>query len=486
MQAVPSWELVGSHDGAVAESAVSPSTEFTLTLTHPPRQTEIRHGNPLCLLAARTRVGMAVCQRGCGIGRQEVGARHTCPFGLEMQCAAVTESGARWVGRRFGSARALHKALEFLENNGSEREEILTSLPDEPIVEYVAPDRIEKVSAAGSAEPSADEHAGHLLEYVEQVHRLIAAAGKREDVCNRFLRALCGAVPFDEMAIYLAEGDELVLAAAADRDDKSRPRPRAHPCKPPREGLVAQSIAHACTMVEQPGGAVEPFVPGGAPPQAVAIPLVGEGLRPFGVWNATCRGAAGAGPIRIEPLRLMHLLAEILAARLNGDETGAGGEVVAVADARGGLAADLQAEVARAARLQSSFALLRVAVGAGRAGARLPAEALGEAFAGVVRPYDRVLPVDGAQGAWWVVAAHATVEEARALAARLIATIEDVMDAHGGAEEMGIAPRVGISVWGDDAAGVDELMAHATAAAGEADPNPINSFRPACLAGDQA
>lgn len=482
MHAVPSWELVDSHDGATgAQAAALPRTEFTLTLTTPPQQTEIRHGNPLCLLAARTRVGMAVCNQGCGICKHEVGARHTCPFGLEMQCAEVTNAGARWIGRRFSSPRTMHKALEFLENNGSARDEILMHLPDEPIVDCIAPSRIEKVSTARPPEPPADEHAGHILEYVEQVHRLIAAPGKRDEVCNRFLRALCGAVPFDEMAIYLTEGDELVLAAAADRDDKATPRPRAHSCKPPREGLIAQSIARAATMVEHASGTAEPFIPGGAQPSVVAIPLAGKGLRPMGAWFASRRGARHAIPIRLEPIRIMHLLADLLAERLEHDERAAEVEVVAIEDPKHKLLSDLRCELARATRLQGSFSLLRVSVDPGRPKVRLPAEALGEGLAGAVRPYDLVRPVHGENCAWWIVAAHASADEARSIAARLIATFEDVMDAHGGVEEKGISFRVGISVWGDDAATADELVAHATAAANDDDPNPIAQFRPPCL-----
>lgn len=481
MHAVPAWELVGSYDGATVEAVALAQTEFALTLTTPPRQTEIRHGNPLCLLAARTRVGMAVCNQGCGICKHEVGARHTCPFGFEMQCVDVTNDGAHWVGRRFGSARAMHKALEFLENNGSDRDEIMMHLPDEPVMEWVAPKKNQKGSIARSPEPPADEHAEHVLEYIEQVHRLIAAGGKREEVCNRFLRALCGAVPFDEMAIYLADGEELVLAGAADRDDKAKPRPRAHPCKPPREGLVAQSIARACAMVENAGGAIEPFMPRAELPAAVAIPLAGKGLRPFGAWLASCSGSGCASPIRLQPIRLMRLLAEILAERL---DRAADVEVVAIEEPNRKLMSDLRREVARAARLQGCFSLLRVAVDPGRAKARLPDEALGEALAGAVRPYDRVRPVDGEKRAWWVVAAHASADEARSMAARLVTMFEDVMDAHGGAEEMGISFRVGISAWGDDAATAEELVAHACAAASEHESNPINQFRPPCLAMD--
>ncbi|MCE5231656.1 hypothetical protein LLG95_18925 [bacterium] len=488
MHAVPSWELVGSHEAATVKPVAPPVvTEFALTLTNPPRQTEIRHGNPLCLLAARTRAGMGVCNQGCGVCRSEAGMLHTCPFGLEMQCAEVTATGARWVGRRFSSANSMHKTLELLEVNGIDREEILASLPDEPVVprsKFQTQSPTARSAAAPEPAATNDERAGHLLEYVEQVHRLIAAPGKREEVCNRFLRALCGAVPFDEMAIYLADAEGLVLAAAADRDDKARPRPRAHPCKPPKDGLVAQAAARSCTMIQKASGPAEPFVANDGRPRAVAIPLAGRGLRPIGVWHASCAGALNS-PIQLHPMRLMHLLAEMLAERLDREDRSAapGVEVVAIEDPNHKLMAELRSEVARATRFEGSFALLRVAVDPGRAKVRLPLEVLGEAMAGAVRPYDRVRPVHGEPCAWWVMGAHAGSEDARAIGARLIATLEDVMDAHGGAEELGISFRVGISVWGDDAASADEMVAHATAAVADA-MEPISQFRPPCLVSD--
>ncbi|MEN6627113.1 MAG: hypothetical protein ABFD69_12895 [Candidatus Sumerlaeia bacterium] len=481
MHAVPSWELVGSHDGtADAQSAPLPAvTEFALTLNDPPQQTDLRNANPLCALAARTRAGMAVCNQGCGIRETAVGAVHACVFGLEMRCAEVSASGARWSGRRFGSAQAMHQALELLELNGIERDEILAHLPDEPIA---APRRMRPAAAdPAPAAPVQGDHAGHLLEYVEQIHRLISSAGKREEVCNRFLRALCGAVPFDGMAIYLADGEELVLTATADRE--SRTRPKAHPCRPAADSLEALALARACTLVENNAGAIEPLA--GAPdqPVAVAIALAGK-ARPLGVWVSRRGGTPFASPIQRQPIRLMHLLAELLAERLEREAAPAGGEVVAIENPDHKLFAELRAEVARATRIEGAVALLRVVVDTGRGKARLPAEALGEALAGAVRPYDRVAAIPGEPCAWWVMGAHAAAEDARAIATRLVATLEDVMDAHGGAEELGVAFRVGISVWGDDAASADELVAHATAAAAENTGELINPYRVPCLVMD--
>ena len=50
----------------------------------------------------------------------------------------------------------------------------------------------------------------------------------------------------------------------------------------------------------------------------------------------------------------------------------------------------------------------------------------------------------------------------------MLTTFEDVMDASGGTEEQGLQPGIGISFWGGDAAGPDEMVRHAAEVADRA------------------
>ena len=102
--------------------------------------------------------------------------------------------------------------------------------------------------------------------------------------------------------------------------------------------------------------------------------------------------------------------------------------------------------------------------GAGQA-VKLPAEELERKFATLLRPYGRVTVLTGPARIWYVIIPHAHEHAARTVAARLLTTFEDVMDARGGAEEQGLRPGVGISLLGADAASAEEMIRHATTAA---------------------
>jgi hypothetical protein len=116
-----------------AESSAQFST-FTLHAGSPVLQTELQQANPLCRLAACTPLGRGACDRACGIADPAGTVSHTCPLGMEMRRIGAPAAGlTRWVGRRFTSVAALHRALDLLVAAGYDEDTILAHLPPNPI-----------------------------------------------------------------------------------------------------------------------------------------------------------------------------------------------------------------------------------------------------------------------------------------------------------------------------------------------------------------
>ncbi len=458
-------------------SFLPPFSTFTFTADLPPRRIAIRDQNPFCALAARTPLGAGACARACGLTSHSAEA-HTCPLGLELRRVAGTaRGGVRWVGARFTSSAALHHALDLLERTGLDPDAILDQLPDEPIV---SSDRLQRAAdaAASPAEPSADpveQRIVNVIEYIGQIHSLLAEATRPEEVCDRFLRTLVSATSFDKMAIYLWDPAQqaLILAAAADREDPRRARPHAHPTHADPEGLLAQAYTRGRTLIERAGGEPEPICGEVDGPLRIAIPLPPRRGHGVGVWTAMRRTGAEC-LFSQQPIRLMHLLAEMLAARLEpvrlvqSSDPDAPPEPCDLAR----LHAMLRAEIARAARLAQPLALLHVRVESARAGTPLPLDPISRALQRALRPYDILAPRADLHGHWAIILPHTSGEEVQSVAERILMLLEDVMDRHGGSEELGMRYALGIATWSAGTSTAEALTEHAAAAIAHAPAAP--------------
>ncbi len=492
-------------------------TTFTLRHRSGLEQIALANENPLCRLLARTREGERVCNRGCGIDPAAPPDRHVCPFGMAMQRLAPAGAPdprltSRWIGRRFLSLQSLHAALDRLLAEGLDEETIFAHLPSNPVVLIH-----ELRRAAGDAaretdhEPSTDleipppEPAGaaaptrqpdepefrpsseltHLLEFVLQLQTLLASSDQPGSICERFLRALGGLLPFDAMSIYLRESvdAEPVLVSTVERepaDAAQAPSPRAHDTRLPAHAIGALALGERRVMIQQ-GDTVRRYAGEFRGPGRVALPFPLSRGEAMGVWLAEIdhepRDAAAEWQ-RDAPL-WMQVLAEVLAARLaqvpGNPEPARRRETPAPAFAappapappacpRDGLARRLAVESVRCARHGYGFSLVLVGVAFEAERVALPEAELSDQFRAALRPYDECFRLDGGDAVWAVLLPHTSEHEARRVAFRLISIVEDVLDAHGGAEEMGIRPGAGISLWGVDASSADQLIHQAEAA----------------------
>jgi hypothetical protein len=505
--------------------------EFTIETAHPPRQIECLAENPLCHLAARTAAGGTVCDRGCGLAQPGATVEHVCPFGLTMRRVESDADGARsrWIGRRFATVDAMHGALDRLLDEGFDEETILSHLPPNPVV---GKDEIARAAAEGRTkgegrrakedglwgEPEFDARLGadalpaskdaaplaHLMEYLEQIQNLIAGTTRPEVVCERFLRALGGLLPFDEMAIYLAdpaagEPREWVLAASLDPLGSVAPGARAPQARPCRlgpgdagwraceEGRVVferwtngsngsngsngpnrSNGTNGSRLTEESGRSdrsdVSEELGLTIGPGLIALPLPLTCGERAGVWVARTSRELPADPLGGEPVRFMRLLAEMVGMRLRlAARPAAPGDNASPCPTwdAAQLSERLQPELARASRLGASVALLRLKVSGALPNDRLPVEPLGAALRAKLRLYDQVGAVAERRAVWSVIAAVGAAESAQRIAERM----QDALDAQGGLEERGLRVTVGISLWGSDATTPDKMIEHAERAA---------------------
>lgn len=500
---------------------------FSLDADDPTRQHSVVRENPLCKLAALTPLGTTVCNRGCGLAHVKAGEEHICPFGMVMQRVRVKEAGRTvWIGRRFVDAFALHRALDRLMEAGHREETLLANLPDDPVVaqaelqeaakDYAAmhggvnemdaakrdeapaqpkaeplpePDpvfesfnREAKKPAASEpvAEPAAHPPASrvdYLLEYMMQVHHLLLSADHPERICDRFLRALGGCLPCDEMAIYLRSiqqdgqiGEELVLAATLDNHTCRPLRPQAQHCRLEPGHLGSEALYLEKVMVERDGEAT--ILDGDFDGRGrIAVPLI-WGKDKLGVLVGKSESSPTHRPLVSEPMRLLRLVAEIMSARLHqvmGLGQGAVGPESAEEPRHPGIACwagaelerEVQAEVARAQRKAECTGMLRILLESPQERVTLPIEELSEAIRHVLRPYDRFARYDEKGLGWIALLPDVEDTAAHAVAMRIEAVVEDVLDARGGMEELGIRLGIGGAVLGGDATTGVELIEHA-------------------------
>lgn len=491
-------------------------TEFTLSLSAPYRQSDLKYDNPLCLLAARTAAGANVCGQGCGMGEGVPCASHRCPFGLMMiqSPPAPGAASARWVGRRFTDASVMHAALDRLLAAGFDEETILAHLPPNPIATieelrqaaglrkdpsaeatHKYPAAVVQMTPARTkpARPEPDSRLGDLLEYFEQVNRLIAGAPGAAAACERFLRAVAAVVPADEMAIYLrgASGSEWPMAANIIGGVA-----RESACVLDPDGLGAAAVAQGQVLMTRQGN-VAPYAGSLEGPCTLALPFPLAGGRPVGVWLAQIGETPSPDALGGDVVRSMRLLAEFLATRLQQIEElfaartvpeapVAAPQPVPAPDPALTLVDKICAEVARGARHEQPFTLLCLRARSRASQAELPCEHLTREFAVTLRPYDTLLADPQAAGAWFAVLPYVQDAQARLVAARLMMVFEDVMDAHGGAEEQGARLAVGASIWGADAVDPEEMIVHAAGAAAMAEAEEASAIQffsnPAALA----
>ncbi|MCL5268962.1 MAG: hypothetical protein M1457_00025 [bacterium] len=460
--------------------------------------------NPLCRLAAQLPEGMRVCNRGCGIPNPAAWG-HVCPFGMIMR-RVVGPAGARqhrWIGRRFPNIGAMHQTLDRFLQAGMNEAMFIAHLPSNPIaseeeltraarrVEAAAPEDAAPAAAGivgpmvGGPIEEPDDQLSNVLEYIDQVQSIISGGEKHEAICERFLRVMGGIVPFEEMSIYLCDrkSGDLVIAASVEHQAARIEYPRARTCRLDTTSLGTAALAQRKILIQR-GDTIEPLVGRFDGLGAIAIPLpmkAGEGI---GVWIST-RNAACPSRLGSDPVRVMGLLAELLAVRLRrgGPEPAPGRERAAdpptptperpsirnapPAWSDKSLALALAPEAARASRTKTGLALVRLKIvrltGDGRRVA-IPVEQLTEGMRSVLRPYDRFELAGGRFPLWDAILPEADVMVARTVADRLITVAEDVMDAHGGTEEQDLRIGAGISIWRVDAATPEQMIEHASEA----------------------
>jgi hypothetical protein len=505
----------GWPDSVHPEDAVR-LTEFSLTPAIPYRQVAIQYENPLCGMTQPAQQNRHVCH--FGLTMWQVSA----PAG-----SCVTH----WVGRRFTSVHAMHEALDRLIVEGLDEETILAHLPPNPIANEeeirqaalkLASVGIEPVrgcfasakparqaspqAARGSNEPAVEAegfpgyHVGNWLEYLEQVHSLLSTAKRAETIAERFLRTIAAVVPFDDMSVYLQEQKQWVIAASVDCAGSRPTRPRAQSCYLEPMGLGATAIVQNKIMIEQDDRR-GPFAGEFQGPGTLAIPFpLGSG-QPIGVWLARQIDPQRSSLLGADLVRFMRLEAELLAARLQrtiGSEPAEtepaeteilgnpedGVEWLPVTESAAGMAqgeperlpaeelSDLREAlgqaVARANRKHDAVAVLCLKVACTAGPVELPVEELTRKISTMLRPYGRLTLFPGPAKDWYLILPTAQESAVRTIAQRMLTTFEDVMDASGGTEERGLQPGIGISFWGVNAAGPDEMVRHAAAAADRA------------------
>lgn len=466
-------------------------TEFSLALSAPFRQTDLKYENPLCRLAARTAAGARVCGQGCGLAEGAASASHVCPFGLMMVQAppAPGSSLARWVGRRFPDAGTMHEALDRLHDAGFDEEKILSHLPPNPIATLEElrqaagsrrePAEVVRVTPAKAARPEPDSRLGDILEYFEQVNRLIAGASGAEAACERFLRAVAAVVPFEEMTIYLRGAGEWPMAAAVTGGAAHEAADSA--CALDPDGLGAAAVAQGQILMSI-DGRVAPYAGCLEGPATLALPFPLTGGHPVGVWLARPGETPGPSALGSDVVRSMRILAEFLATRLQQIEELSAARTnpeppAAASDPALTLVDKLCAEVARGARHEQPFTLLCLHARGRDSQADFPCEHLTREFSVTLRPYDTLLSDPQSPSTWFAVLPYVQEAQARLVAARLMMVFEDVMDAHGGAEEQGVRLAIGASIWGDDAVDPEELIVHAAGAAALAEAEAVSTIQ---------
>jgi hypothetical protein len=507
--------------------APTPVVEFAeVSFTHAPdlRQLTLAHANPLCGLLEQTAQGCAVCNRGCGLSVAPPATReHLCPFGMVMlrldRANEPRPYVTRWIGRRFVSVAALHRALDHLAAAGIGEEAIFEAVPPNPVVNHeelieavhersraaIVPVPIHSGPAAearnGSlcvapAPPPAGGTRDAIFEFLSQVQRLLSTTADPQALGVRFLKAAGSALPFDRGAIVAAlrhGTDPGSLATIGEGEDLS-----AHP-------LVARVLATPCALTES-GGAVQPMTEtfrGGA---TLALPLT-AGADVLGVWIAHWPAGEAVSPLVGEPLRLLRLLADLLAGRLElvrhlrrapepvetpieisasecvpaetADEAlqsdlppAAFSPAILRAEAdtadaqwtRARLLDELRPEVARARRLDANVALIQLTLRGPADGGAAPVEAIASALDRARRLYDRLGTAAGQPASWFFILPQVDRAQARAAATRMQGLVEDVLDSHGGFEEQGYRLGLGISMLGIDAADASQMTVHASAA----------------------
>ena len=218
---VPEPGLSSAHARLSLLLAPARACEFTLSAGHPPRQLACENPNPLCALFSATRLGAAVCDRGCGLpANADAGSLHHCPFG--MASWRLNEAGAEaahWRGRRFTSIRVLHAALDLLVEEGIDEEAILEAMPGDPVVDAdELLGRPIETAAAGSArviamtesapfhpepqpgpgasgEPAAVVSMATVIEYLDQMQALLNGSSSAEGASQRFLKGIGALLP---------------------------------------------------------------------------------------------------------------------------------------------------------------------------------------------------------------------------------------------------------------------------------------------------
>ena len=372
----------------------------------------------------------------------------------------------RWAGRRFASVDEMHRTLDLLLDHGFGEETILDHLPSNPVAtQHEFANLLATYGGDVVIQPALESRTrpclGHVLEFVEQVRNLLASADRPACLCDRFLRAIGGLLPFGEMVIYLRErtGNGYVIAATAERHAAATPGPQAHPCRLESEGLGATAMAEGCLMADRDGRHYPPgdhLVAG----EQVALPLMLGADCGLGVWMASGTGQAIGDFSHGEALGLMRIFGDMLSNQLsrliahgagtpNEQPSGISDGTTSQADLSGLLAT----EIARASRFDAGLAVVRLQLMAdGCRPDSLPVEQIERILHSTTRPYDRVFDEPDQPLTWTLVLPETHDLSAHVVASRLLMAIEDLLDSRGGTEEQGIRVGAGVALWGADAA----------------------------------
>jgi hypothetical protein len=236
--------------------------------------------------------------------------------------------------------------LDRLTDAGISPAEVLAQLPADPVV---SAERLRQ--AAGQLaiptvlEQDLQTRQLDLVEYAIQLERLLAGADSCESAADLFLRAVGVVIACQEMAVYLREEatDRLVVAAAIERDSGLARRPQFLSCRAEPGGVVHQAFAAGRPLMEC-DRKIEPVHDGPDAHGSLALPLFAASGRPLGIWLARLGyGHPPAATIR-RPLHMMHLLAPILAGRLESTRRGSCGADRHGRDARAPTVLPLQVE----------------------------------------------------------------------------------------------------------------------------------------------
>jgi len=459
------------------------STELTeFVLDSSCAQVSIRNQNPFCQLAEQTPVGSYTCDQGCGLRDVLQDKIHVCPYGMIMCRVPDAEdhpAKATWLGRRFPSVIAMHQAFDEMIKAGFDQDQILGNLPSNPVfstseLNMARNGKKRNVPAgeiqADGAMPS-EGRLDHLIEFVSQMHNLVATSRSITQACERFLKALSGTLPFDEMSIYVKKrrGHEYLLNSRPETGTWSIVRLEGKAASLPAGSLGSLALAKGELLVEIGGriGVLDtPFTGCGD----MAIPLMAPDNNVGGVWIARRRVEYKGGILGSEWLTLMKLLARLIATSLEALDSArdkrdnpaesAGADVWGTRD----LCRVLEPEIFRASRNQQKLALLVVSI-ASKMKVELRHGEFTTEIKGKLRLYDHVGLLSCKSGCWAVLLPDTDREEARGVAGRLVKQLQDLLDAGGGMEERGLSVNAGISIFGCDAADLEELIRNAKAAA---------------------